>query len=309
MAFHGPFTSVPPHFQGFGVPPSLSHPYSYFAPPNSSAPSHGQHATSQHAAIGLQNRIGVLETQLAHVQGEKASMHAAIQYLLETLAATTGARSSSLDRSGQELSMLRLRLALTRKENHRLKVKLRKTIISKASGLKFRHVVAKGGVIMDQRGDTFGSDDLISTDSPDGDLLGGAIPFSIIERYPTASSSSTNQSYGQSPPDLGASDDDRSSSESESESSSPGATTKYDQSGPYHRQGDKKNSSSGVIPDLHLNKSSFTENTCSSESQLPYVQYFSPSFRGAKVGIAQHKEEKVKAFTAPRVYLLLVVAH
>ncbi|KAI9872165.1 MAG: hypothetical protein M1830_002005, partial [Pleopsidium flavum] len=297
MAFHGPFTSAPPHFQGFGVPPSLSHPYSYIVTPNGSTPTHSQHAPFNHAVVGLHNRIGVLETQLTHVQGEKASMHAAIQYLLETLATTTGARSSSLDRSASDLSILKMRLALTRKENRRLKVKLRKIIISKASsGFKFRHSAAKGGVIIDRHGNTVGSDNLICTDSPDSDLLGGTIPFSVIEQYPAASFSSINPSYGESPPELGASDDDESSSESESESLSL-SSTKYNWSGRSHRQRGIKNSASGLIPDLHLNNSNITENTCSSQS-LPYIQYFFPSATNVKVGNAQDVEEKLKVFTA-----------
>lgn len=287
--------------------PSLpSQPHPCFTPPTGSTPYYGQPVPFPHASIGLQNRIAVLETQLTHIQAEKAAIQDATRYLLETVAANSRTGTSHINRSDQELYLLKLHLALARKENHRLKAKLRNNVQSKASKFNTRQGMAKGVVIVDQRCKRSGSDGPSCADSPMGDLLGGAIPLSIIEQYPAVSSSSTDPSYDKSRPRSETSEDDWSSSESECDSVSPGKFLKNSPSSPKLQEGDRKDAANGVTPGPCLTENIPAEASSSSKLRLPYVQYFSSSSIETRAGSTRHAEERLKAGSNLQVFALLV---
>lgn len=272
MAFHGQLPSLAQMCHPVGVPQGFAHHH----------PSSGMHPNSypfwnppppvQRPEPGLQNRIVFLETQLTHLQREKDSTHAVIRYLLAELGA-----SKRTNKSCADCGVLKFRLALQRKANHRLKGKyqeaaasllVKRTQIKRLweTGISTRH---------SHNSSSSGGDTLGCRESPDTDLLGGAIPFSIIERFPAASSFNTDPPSADSPPGLGNSEDDLSSgSEAESVNYAPSSNPSRLPVISSQQEDRKLLVTGDVLPGVG-DSCDFALDSFSSKDELPYIRYFS----------------------------------
>ena len=245
----------------------------------------------QHPAPGLQDRMEFLETQLARLELEKDSMHAVIQYLLPNSAPNTRTKQSCRD-----CGLLKIRLALQRKANHRLKGKYQNAAASLlAKRIQLRRLRHTLGTAVSTRyhhkSSSSGDETLVSRDSPETDLLGGTIPISIIERFPASSSFHTDPPSADTLPDLENSDDDQSSA-SEAESVDCPPSSKCPRLPVISTQPEGCKPLSGALLPGDGDTCDFAGDSFSSEAEVPYVRYFS----GAIISTSA-KSEDVKGNT------------
>lgn len=268
MAFYVPCFWVhqqQPHHASFGLPSGSP----LYPPPDASTPPHlapDQHPASQPSTASYQIRIKTLEThlqtvetQLADAQREKATASAALQRLLDALATP-----KKLDCS--ECSVLRLRLAVCKKTNRQLKIRLSQIVKS------FFSKATTGCHGVSPRQGQSPTEGLISTDE---DLLGGMIPASVIDSYPPASTFNTQTASDGTCRTISNSDDEESTDgEVEHLDHAPpaGTRTRRDGFGP-------KKDDSTVKGQVVAAASADRQESLS--NRLPYVKYFGSSGGGS----------------------------
>ncbi|MCJ1368675.1 hypothetical protein MMC16_007820 [Acarospora aff. strigata] len=242
-----------------------------------SYPSHNQHAYFQSPVAYLEDRIRVLEGQLSHVQKEKDTMQTVIKYLLEDLSVSKKSMGSS-----SVTAVLKYRLSLMVQANHCLKTKLRKmrrSILTQGHRLSCGCSIAKTPSTAQPCHSPPEIHDVVRTDCPDVDLLGGTIPVSIVEQFPAASSFNTDQSLPDSPPDLGDSDDEQTSGSETESLSFPTSAGPFQLPRVYNQAEAYKTLVPSVVLADNLTTNAGTSGTSTdfSASQGPprYVRYFS----------------------------------